>query len=164
MIIKIDNKKIEISKEIYSIFQASYKIEAELLQATNFPPLNRTISEFSNSNNSFYANYLDNDIAGVIEVDDNGESTHIQSLVVYPKYFRQGIAKQLVQFVLDSYVSKQFTVETGLDNKPAIKLYTRFNFQETKQWNTNHGVRKIRFEKRISKKEILKFEGFKTID
>ena len=147
MIVKIDNKKIEISKEIYSIFQVSYKIEAELLQATNFPPLNRTIAEFLDSSNAFYAYYIKKHIAGVIEIDDNNQSTHIQSLVVYPKYFRQGIAKQLVQFVLDSYVSKQFTVETGLDNKPAIKLYTGFNFQETKQWNTNHGVRKIRFEK-----------------
>ena len=147
MIVKIDNKKIEISKEIYSIFQVSYKIEAELLQATNFPPLNRTTTEFLDSSNTFYAYYIKKHIAGVIEIDDNSKSTHIQSLVVYPKYFRQGIAKQLVQFVLDSYTSKLFTVETGLDNKPAIKLYTGFNFQETKQWNTNHEVRKIRFEK-----------------
>jgi len=150
LIIKIDNKKIEISKEIHSIFQASYKIEAELLQATDFPPLKRTVSEFSNSNNSFYAYYIDKDMSGVIEVENNSESTHIQSLVVYPKYFRQGIAKQLVQFVLDSYTSKLFTVETGLANQPAIKLYTGFDFQETKQWDTSHGVRKIRFEKAIN--------------
>ena len=147
MIIKIDNKKIEISKEIYSIFQASYKIEAKLLQATDFPPLKRTISEFLDSSNAFYAYYIKKHIAGVIEVDDNSKSTHIQSLVVYPKYFRQGIAKKLVQFILDSYTSKLFTVETGLANQPAIKLYTGFDFQETKQWNTTHGVRKIRFEK-----------------
>ena len=150
MILKIDNKKIEISKEIYSIFQASYKIEAELLQATDFPPLKRTISEFSNSNNSFYAYYIDKDMSGVIEVENNSESTHIQSLVVYPKYFRQGIAKQLVQFVLDSYTSKLFTVETGLNNTPAIKLYTSFDFEEIKQFNTNHGVRKIQLVKLIN--------------
>ena len=148
MIIKIDNKGAQISKEIYSIFQASYKIEAKLLQATKFPPLNRTTAEFLDSNNSFYAYYIKKHIAGVIEIDDNSKSTHLQSLVVYPKYFRQGIAKQLVQFVLDSYTSKLFTVETGLDNKPAIKLYKRFGFQEIKQWDTNHEVRKIRFEKR----------------
>ena len=35
---------------------------------------------------------LENNIAGVIEVDKNRiQSTHIQSLVVYPKYFRKGI-------------------------------------------------------------------------
>ena len=148
MIVKIDNKKIEISKDIYSIFQVSYKIEAELLKVINFPPLNRTTTEFLGSSNAFYAYYIKEHIAGVIEIDDNGKSTHIQSLVVYPKYFRQGIAKQLVQFVLDSYTSKLFTVETGLDNKPAIRLYKKFGFQETKQWDTNHKVRKIRFEKK----------------
>ena len=150
MILKIDNKKIEISKEIYSIFQASYKIEAELLQATDFPPLKRAVSEFSNSNNSFYAYYIDKDMSGVIEVENNSESTHIQSLVVYPKYFRQGIAKQLIQFVLDSYTSKLFTVETGLANQPAVKLYTSFDFEKIKQFNTNHGVRKIRLKKLIN--------------
>ena len=150
MITKVDNKKVEISKDIYSIFQASYKVEAKLLKATNFPPLKRTITNFLSCNNMFFAYYLGKDIAGLVEVDDNSESTHIQSLVVYPQYFRKGIAKQLVQFVLDSYTSRLFTVETGLDNKPAIKLYKRFGFQETKQWDTSHGVRKIRFEKVIN--------------
>ena len=150
MIVKIDNKKIEISKEIYSIFQASYKIEAELLKAINFPPLNRTTTNLLDCNNVFYAYYLKKDIAGVIEVDHNSESTNIQSLVVSPKYFRQGIAKQLVQFVLDSYTSKLFTVETGLDNKPAIKLYNSFDFEELKKFDTNHGVRKIRLKKLIN--------------
>ena len=62
MISKIDNKKIEIAKEIYSIFQTSYKIEAELLQATNFPPLNRTTTNIVDCNNTFYAYYLEKDI------------------------------------------------------------------------------------------------------
>ena len=150
MIVKIDNKKIEISKEIYSIFQASYKIEAELLKVTDFPPLKRIVTDFLGCNNVFYAYYIGNDIAGVIEVDDNSESTHIQSLVVSPKYFRQGIAKQLVQFVLDSYTSKVVTVETGLDNKPAIQLYTSFDFEESKQFDTTHGVRKIQLKKLIN--------------
>lgn len=42
-----------------------------------------------------------------------------------------------------------FTVETGIDNQPAIKLYESFGFQELEQWDTNHGIRKVRFEKRI---------------
>ena len=52
-------------------------------------------------------------------------------------------------FVPFYYQSKVFTVETGLVNQPAIKLYKGFGFQETKQWETDHGVRKIRFEKLI---------------
>jgi len=29
-------------------------------------------------------------------------------------------------------------------------LYKKFDFKEVKQWNTNHGIRKIKFERRIN--------------
>ena len=147
MIIKIDNKRHEIAKGIRNIFQSSYAIEAEILKAVDFPPLKRTISQFLNSNSEFYAYYLNQNIAGVIEIENNQDLTHIQSLVVYPKYFRKGIGRTLVQFVLDTYNTKIFTVETGLDNHPAIELYTSFGFEKQNQWNTNHGVIKVRFKK-----------------
>ena len=134
MIIKINNKSNKIAKEIRDIFQASYAIEAEMLKAIDFPPLKRTISQFLNSNSEFYAYYLNQNIAGVIEIKNNQDITHIQSLVVYPKYFRNGIGRKLVQFTLDNYKTKIFTVETGIDNHPAIKLYKSFGFQEQKQW------------------------------
>ena len=149
MIIKINNKKNKIAKEIRAIFQVSYTVEAGILKAVDFPPLKRTVSQFLNSNSEFYAYYLIKNIAGVIEIENHEDLTHIQSLVVYPKYFRNGIGSKLVQFILDTYKSRIFTVETGIDNHPAIKLYKSFGFQEQKQWDTNHGVRKVRFEKRI---------------
>ena len=149
MIIKINNKENKIANEIRSIFQVSYAVEAEMLKAVDFPPLQRTVSQFLKSDSEFYAYYLTKSIAGVIEIDNHEDLTHIQSLVVYPKYFRSGIGRKLVQFILDSYKSKEFTVETGIDNHPAIKLYKSFGFQEQEQWDTNHGVRKVRFEKRI---------------
>ena len=149
MIIKINNKENKIAEEIRAIFQVSYTVEAEMLKAVNFPPLQRTVSQFMKSNSEFYAYYLIENIAAVIEIENNEDLTHIQSLVVYPKYFRNGIGRKLVQFILDTYKSKIFTVETGIDNHPAIKLYKSFGFQEQKQWDTNHGVRKVRFEKII---------------
>ena len=149
MVIKINNKETKIAEEIRAIFQASYAVEAEILKAVDFPPLKRTVSQFVNSNSEFYAFYIINNIAGIIEIDSHDDLTHIQSLVVDPKYFRKGIGRKLVQFTLDTYKSKLFTVETGTDNEPAIKLYENLGFQELKQWNTNHGIRKVRFEKRI---------------
>ena len=147
MIVKIDNTRNEIAQEIWNIFQASYVIEAKILQAIDFPPLRRTMSQFLNSNSEFYAYYLKQNIAGLIEINNNQEATHIQSLVVYPKYFRQGIGRKLVKFVLDTYKSIIFTVETGVGNHPAIKLYISLGFEEQGQWDTNHKVRKVRFKK-----------------
>ena len=149
MIIKINNKEKEIAEEIRAIFQVSYAVEAKMLKAIDFPPLKRTVSQFLKSDSEFYAYYLIENIAGVIEIENNENLTHIQSLVVYPKYFRNGIGRKLVQFILATYKSKIFTVETGIDNHPAIKLYKGQGFQEQQQWDTNHGVRKVRFEKRI---------------
>ena len=149
MIIKINNKEKEIAEEIRAIFQASYTVEAKMLKTVDFPPLQRTVSQFLNSNSEFYAYYLIENIAGVIEINNHENLTHIKSLVVDPKYFRTGIGKELVQFTLDTYKSTLFTVETGIDNQPAIKLYKSFGFQELEQWDTNHGIRKVRFEKRI---------------
>jgi len=147
MIVKIDNKRNQIALEIRRIFQASYAIEAKMLKAIDFPPLKRTISQFIDSNSEFYAYYMKQNIAGLIEISSNQSITHIQSLVVYPKYFRQGIGKKLVMFVLDTYTSTDFTVETGIDNHPAIKLYISLGFEEQHQWDTDHGVRKVRFKK-----------------
>ena len=149
MIIKINNKKKNIANQIRNVFQASYIVESKLLNAVDFPPLKRTISQFLNSNTEFYAYYINKNISGVIEIENNQDLTHIQSLVVYPKYFRKGIGRTLVQFVLDTYNTKIFTVETGLENYPAIQLYTSFGFKKQDQWDTNHGVIKVRFKKTI---------------
>ena len=129
MIIKINNKETKTAEEIRSIFQVSYAVEAKILKAVDFPPLKRTVSQFVNSNSEFYAFSIINNIAGIIEIDSHDDLTHIQSLVVDPKYFRKGIGRQLVQFTLDTYRSKLFTVETGTDNQPAIKLYENLGFQ-----------------------------------
>ena len=147
MILKIDNNRDEIATEIHSIFQASYIVEAEMLRAINFPPLRRTRLQFIDSDSTFYAYYLQKNIAGLIEVRDNQDTTHIQSLVVYPKYFRQGIAKKLILFVLETSKSLVLIVETGVDNLPAITLYLSLGFVEQGQWNTSHGIRKVRFKK-----------------
>ena len=149
MIKKINNKNEEIASKILEIFQASYIIEAKLLNVVNFPPLNRTIKQFINSNNDFYAHFLDGCITGVIEIVDFKDSIHIQSLVVYPKNFRKGIGSSLVEFVLGRYNSMQFTVETGIDNYPAINLYKSFGFEKQRQFNTNHGVIKGSYKRTI---------------
>ena len=149
MIIKIENKDNSIAHKMRDVFQASYAVEAKILGVIDFPPLKRTLYEFTNSNSEFFAYYQSNDIIGIAEVKNYQDSTHIQSLVVHPEHFRKGIGRKLIQFILDRYMKKIFTVETGLGNHPAIKLYESFDFKEEKWWHTNHGVQKVRFRKII---------------
>ena len=68
-------------------------------------------------------------------------------MVVVPQYFRQGIAQELIAYVFDNYKTPRYTVETGADNLPAIKLYKKHDFVLVKEWDTDFGIRKVRFEK-----------------
>ena len=150
MIERLKNNDIEISKKIRSVFQLSYKVEAKLLNATNFPPLQRSLENFVNSNTAFFGYLKNQELTGVIEIEHNNNFTCINSLVVVPDFFRQGIARKLMEYVFNTFDSNLFVVETGLENGPATELYNKFDFKEVKQWNTDHGIRKIKFELRIN--------------
>jgi len=146
MIKVLQNRDMGIAKKIFSVFQASYKVEADLLNAKDFPPLIRPLEGYTDCTTTFFGYYQQDQLSGVVEINDLEHYTHINSLVVHPSYFRKGIARKLLEFVLKEYDSDLFVVETGLGNGPATNLYESFNFKEVCQWDTNHGVRKIKFE------------------
>lgn len=147
MIQKLQHQKTEVAEAIRAVFQASYTVEAELLGATDFPPLKRPLKAYIESGNDFYGFYQNGALAGVVEVDEMVSRVHIQSLVVHPAYFRKGIGSELVNKILNTYASPVFTVETGLANKPATDLYLKHGFRKTGEYDTDHGVRKVQFEK-----------------
>ena len=149
MIIQIDNQDIYNAKEIHYVFQASYKIEANLINAIDFPPLKRSVEDFLVCNNLFYGYYYEDELVGIIEIKNTNTSLHIQSLVVRPDYFRKSIASNLLTFTIKNSNYKIFTVETAVDNLPAINLYQKFLFDEVKKWNTNHGISKVKFVLKI---------------
>ncbi len=150
MIKRLQNKDIEISKRIRSVFQRSYSIEANLLNVKDFPPLKRPLESYVKSNTAFFGYLKNQELAGIIEIDYENNATHINSLVVEPKFFRQGIARQLMEFVFKTFDSNLFVVETGLKNEPACEFYKKFDFKEVKQWDADFGIRKIKFERGIN--------------
>ena len=150
MIEKLKNSDLAMAKKIRIVFQASYKIEAKLLNATNFPPLQRTLENYIQSKTAFYGYSINGELAAVVEINTDNNFILIRSLVVHPDFFRQGIAGKLIEFVFDTFESDLFVVETGLANGPASKLYEKFGFVAVHQWNTDFGIRKVKFEKRTT--------------
>lgn len=147
MIEKLQHQELDVSKQIRAIFQASYTVEATLLKASDFPPLKRPLDLFVESDTSFFGYKKKKNLIGVIEISQHINQTHINSLVVAPMFFRNGVASALIQFIIDRYHSNLLTVETGVLNTPAISLYQKFHFKEVNQWETSHGVRKVKFER-----------------
>lgn len=151
MIRKLNNNDIETARQILSVFQLSYAIEAELLGASDFPPLKRPLESYLKSANDFYGYFECDELAGVIEVERTDTHIDINSLVVNPKFFRRGIGKKLLEFTINGFDAKLIIVETGVKNTPAVELYKMLGFKEIKQWDTDFGIRKILFERRIKK-------------
>ena len=149
MIEKLQNNDLEIAEKIRAVFQVSYKVEAKLLAAVNFPPLHRPLDKYRENNTEFYGYSKDGELAGIVEIDANNNYILIRSLVIHPTFFRQGIAGKLIEFVFNTFDANLFVVETGLANGPATALYKKFGFIEVHQWNTDHGIRKVKFEKLI---------------
>ena len=54
MIEKLQNKNLEVAKNMRTVFQASYAIEAKLLNAIDFPPLKRSLQSYITSDNDFF--------------------------------------------------------------------------------------------------------------
>ena len=149
MIEKLQNKNIKISNQIHAVFQLSYAVEAKLLNATDFPPLKRPLESYLKSDNLFFGYIENTELAGVIEIEFTDKYIDINSLVVNPKFFRRGIARKLLEFIFSRFDSKLFIVETGVNNKPATELYKKLGFKEIKQWDTDFGIRKIQFERKV---------------
>lgn len=147
MIEKLNNNDPDNAERIYSVFQDSYAIEAKILAVLDFPPLKRSIIDIQKSTTSFYGFCKDDFLMGVIEIEKLEKSTGICSLVVDPKFFRQGIANKLLKFAENLYNSETITVETGLANEPAIRLYQNSGFEVQNKWITTSGIPKISFVK-----------------
>lgn len=143
MIIKLDNSNEEVANQIFTVFQRSYKIEAQLIGTLNFPPLLRSVSNIENSKTQFYG-FIENEcIAAIIEIVIKEQHLDINSLTVDPNYFRKGIADKLISFALETNDFSKAIVETAVVNLPAINLYKKHGFVEFKRWTPSHGIEKV---------------------
>lgn len=144
-ITKLLHSDLAIAAQIHHVFQASYAVEAKLIGVQNFPPLQRTTTDLQNSKTSFIGFWEEKELAGVLELDEQAELADICSMIVHPNHFRKGIASQLLQYVLQTTTATTVIVETAVVNIPAINLYQKMNFKETKRFTNNVGIEKVAF-------------------
>jgi ribosomal protein S18 acetylase RimI-like enzyme len=143
MITKLDNSNKEVAKQVFTVFQRSYKMEAQLIGIIDFPPLLRSVKDIQRSKTQFYAFVKDECIAAIIEIAIEEQHLDINSLTVDPNYFRKGIASKLISFVLEKSRFSEAILETAAVNLPAINVYKKHGFVEFKKWTPSHGIEKI---------------------
>lgn len=143
MISKLDNTNKDVAHKIFTIFQNSYKIEAQLIGTLDFPPLLRCAKDIGHSKAQFYGFSENKCLAAIVEIVIEDKHLEINSFTVDPSYFRKGIADKLLSYVLRIVDFSDAIVETAVLNIPAINLYKKHGFVEFKRWTPSHGIEKL---------------------
>ncbi|MCG2430386.1 GNAT family N-acetyltransferase [Aequorivita xiaoshiensis] len=147
MIKRLNNNNLEVAGLIQKIFHQSYAVEAQLLKVDDFPPLKRTLDSYQNSENIFFGYFENETLVGVIECEILDNFIDINSLVVHPNFFRNGIAGGLLNFVLAKFECYSLKVETATNNTPAVDLYIKFGFEPVAYFASDSGINKVAFER-----------------
>ena len=77
-----------------------------------------------------YAYKIDNKYVSFIVGQILYENAEIIDIYVTPDYRRQGIAKELMNTIIDNEQVKNITLEVNINNKNAILLYNSLGFKE----------------------------------
>ena len=149
LIKKIDITDPEIAEEVLSVQLPSYRVEAELIDCHDIPPLRDTISTLQRCGETFYGCYVDEDLGGVISIKLEEGLIDIHRLMVHPKHFRKGIARRLLEFIeSDGEGDETLIVSTGSKNAPAIYFYEKSGFVKTGEVKVMEGLLITSFEKK----------------
>ena len=77
-----------------------------------------------------YAYKIDNKYVSFIVGQILYENAEIIDIYVTPEYRRKGIAKKLMNTIIDNKDVKNITLEVNINNKSAILLYNSLGFKE----------------------------------
>ncbi|MBD8014823.1 GNAT family N-acetyltransferase [Microbacterium sp. APC 3898] len=139
MIGEINHRNKQVAQEILEIQLPAYGIEAELMDFYEIPQLHETAIDIQNSGELFVG-FQEEELMGVVSYKMVDGLVDIHRLIVNPAYFRRGIGKRLLEYLLKRYKGYEFIVSTGTANKPAIALYQAFGFQEQRKVEVAPGI------------------------
>lgn len=150
MIKKIDMTDSELAKEVLAIQIPSYKIEAEIIDFYDIPPLNDNVATLQQCGETFFGYYSREELCGVISIKMENGIIDICRLMVHPDHFRKGIAKLLLDFVeRDKANFDAITVSTGTRNIPAVSFYLKNGFLKNGEVQVAENVSLTLFKKEI---------------
>ncbi|CAM3912674.1 GNAT family N-acetyltransferase [Aeromicrobium ponti] len=149
MIKEIDIRDRKAAEEVLSVQIPSYKVEAELIECSDIPPLKDTVDTLQKCGETFFGYYLNEALCGAISLKEENNTIDIHRLIVQPDHFRKGIAQKLLEFIESKEGIKSLIVSTGSKNTPAINFYEKNGFKKVNQIRVNEHLSLTSFEKKI---------------
>ncbi|MFJ7183781.1 GNAT family N-acetyltransferase [Lysinibacillus xylanilyticus] len=150
MITKIDITNLKFAEEVLNIQIASYKVEAEIIDFYDIPPLKDTVYTLQQCGETFFGYYLNEELCGVISIKVVNSIIDIHRLMVHPKHFKKGIAKMLLDFIENDIEGfEKIIVSTGSKNTPAVTFYLKNGFSKTEEIRITERLSITKFKKEI---------------
>jgi len=161
MVVSLDPARAGDAIRILALLHAAYSVEARLIGAGRFPPLERTLTSVMRSESAWFGVADGDALVAAVELEEHDDATWardadggspgllIASLVVEPARFRQGLGRALVRHVLELAATRgdrPVRVSTATANEPASKLYRGLGF-ETVGEAERAGIPLTRFER-----------------
>lgn len=119
-----------VAEAILAVLRPAYAQESRLLGLTDFPPLRRSAADVVASDDFHLGAWVGNALAGVLSLgrDDEPDQLCIGMLVVLPSHQRRGLARALLDDLLQRTDGLALSVATGAANAPALALYASAGF------------------------------------
>lgn len=149
MIRQIDISEEEVAKIVLPMQMEAYKVEADIIDYADLPPLKDTIESLQACGEAFFGYFEEQALCGVISLKFEHGILDIHRLMVHPMHFRKGISQQLMNYVLQTFNVRCVKVSTGSRNIPAICFYVKNGFYIVDEIDINDELSLTLFEKRI---------------
>ena len=138
----LDVRDSEVAAAVIALQRRSYRVEAELIGFDGIPLLNESLGDLMVCGETFVGATVDENLTGAISYRVIGDELDIHRLMVDPPYFRRGVARVLLRYVLNSEPGvKHAVVRTGAANTPALALYRGEGFAHVREDLVGPGVR-----------------------
>jgi ribosomal protein S18 acetylase RimI-like enzyme len=130
-IVLLDHRDAAVAHHIHAVLLPAYAQEARLLQAQDFPPMQRSAEDIQADDAIYLGAQRNGTLLGAVALARDGEPGQllITTLVVHPAHQRQGVARALMTALLARGAGMAFGVATGARNAPALALYQALGFE-----------------------------------
>ena len=134
---------IEDAEAILVLQRLAYQSEAAIYDDVTLPPLIETLDDLkARFHDRRFLKVVENDrIVGSLRAFQNGDTCHLERLIVHPDERRRGIGTALVHHIETLFpTARRFQLFTGHKSESNIRLYERVGYRVFRREKVNEKV------------------------